>query len=99
MSPDRNPAVPDIPAAQEIIKGFAVSAWIGIGVPKGTSPEIVERLNKEINLSLADANLKKRYADVGAVPLLMSPAEAKKRVADDLVKWAKIVADAGLKKE
>jgi tripartite-type tricarboxylate transporter receptor subunit TctC len=99
MSADRNPAVPDVPAAQEIIKGLAVSAWIGIGVPKNTPREIVERLNKEINLSLADANLKKRYADVGAVPLLMSPAEAKKRVADDLVKWAKVVEQAGLKKE
>jgi len=99
MSPDRNPAVPDVPAAQEIIKGFAVSAWIGIGVPKGTPPEIVERLSRDINVSLADANLKKRYADVGAVPLLMSPAEAKARVDSDLIKWAKIVHEAGLKPE
>jgi tripartite-type tricarboxylate transporter receptor subunit TctC len=99
FSPQRNPAVPDIPAIQESIKGLEISAWTGIGVPKGTPAEIVERLNRDINASLADANLKKRYADVGAVPLLMSPAEAKTRVADDLVKWAKVVEQAGLKKE
>jgi tripartite-type tricarboxylate transporter receptor subunit TctC len=99
MSPGRNPAVPDVPSASETIKGLEVSAWTGIGVPRGTPGEIVERLNKEINAGLDSATVRNRYADVGAVPLLMSPAEAKKRVADDLVKWAQIVEQAGLKKE
>jgi tripartite-type tricarboxylate transporter receptor subunit TctC len=99
MSPGRNPAVPDVPSASETIKGLEVSAWTGIGVPRGTPAEIVERLNKEINAGLDSATVRNRYADVGAVPLLMSPAEAKKRVADDVVKWAQIVEQAGLKKE
>lgn len=99
MSPGRNPAVPDVPAANEAIKGLEVSAWTGIGVPKDTPAEIVERLNKEINASLDSAAVRGRYAEVGAVPLMMSPAEARKRVADDLVKWAQIVEQAGLKKE
>jgi tripartite-type tricarboxylate transporter receptor subunit TctC len=99
MSPGRNPAVPDVPSASETIKGLEVSAWTGIGVPRGTPAEIVDRLNKEINAGLDSATVRNRYADVGAVPLLMSPAEAKKRVADDLVKWAQIVEQAGLKKE
>jgi tripartite-type tricarboxylate transporter receptor subunit TctC len=99
MSPDRNPAVPDVPAARETFKDLSVSAWTGIGMPKGTPPEIVERLNKDINASLDSATVRARYAEVGAVPLLLSTAEAKQRVADDLVKWAKVVEQAGLKKE
>jgi tripartite-type tricarboxylate transporter receptor subunit TctC len=99
MSPGRNPAVPDIPTASETIKELAVSAWTGIGVPRGTPPEIVERLNKEINACLDNKEVRARYADVGAVPLLMSTADAKKRIADDLVKWAQVVEQAGLKKE
>ena len=95
----RSPAVPDVPTLGETIKGLEVDAWVGVGVPRGTPAEIVERLNRDINAGLTDANLKARYADVGAVPLILTPAEAKARVASDLQKWGKVVHDAGLKPE
>ena len=99
MSPGRNPAVPDVPAVQEAIPGLEISAWTGIGVPKGTPADIVGRLSRDINAGLGDANLKKRYADVGAVPLIITPAEAGARVTTDLEKWHKVVEQAGLKPE
>ena len=99
MSPGRNPAVPDVPAVQDAIPGLEISAWTGIGVPKGTPADIVGRLSRDINAGLGDANLKKRYADVGAVPLIITPAEASARVATDLEKWHKVVEQAGLKPE
>jgi tripartite-type tricarboxylate transporter receptor subunit TctC len=99
MSPERNPAVPDVAAIQETIKGLEISAWTGIGVPKGTPADIVGHLSRDINASLANANLKKRYADVGAVPLILSPAEAGARIANDLQKWHQVVQQAGLKPE
>jgi hypothetical protein len=68
-------------------------------VPRGTPPEIVERLNKDINAVLDSAEVRRRYADIAAMPLLMSPAQTKELVANDLVKWAKVVEQAGLKKE
>ena len=76
-----------------------MNAWVGIGVPKGTPPEIVERLNRDINASLSDAGLKARYADVGGVPLILTPAEASDRIANDTQKWGKVVEQAGLKPE
>jgi tripartite-type tricarboxylate transporter receptor subunit TctC len=91
--------VPDVPTLGETIPGLEVDAWVGIGVPAGTPADVVERLNRDINLSLADANLTKRYADVGAVPLKLSPAQAQARVAADLQKWRKVVEQAGLKPE
>ena len=67
LSQARTPALPDVPTMGETIPGFEVTAWDGIGAPQGTPPEIVERLNREINAGLADAALlKSRYADVGA---------------------------------
>ncbi len=71
LSPQRNPAVPDVPAMSEIIPGIEINAGTGIGVPAATPVEIVERLNRDINACLADASLKARYADVGAVPIIL----------------------------
>jgi tripartite-type tricarboxylate transporter receptor subunit TctC len=88
-----------VPTLSETIKGLEVDAWVGVGVPRGTPPEIVERLNRDINASLADAGLKKRYADVGAAPLLLSPAEARARIASDTEKWGNVVKRAGLHPE
>jgi tripartite-type tricarboxylate transporter receptor subunit TctC len=99
MSPQRNPAIPDVPAMNEIITGLEINAGTGIGVPARTPLEIVERLNRDINACLADASLKARYADVGAVPIILTPAEARARIASDIVKWGKIIEAAGLKPE
>jgi tripartite-type tricarboxylate transporter receptor subunit TctC len=99
MSPQRNPAIPDVPAMNEIITGLEINAGTGIGVPARTPPEIVERLNRDINACLSDASLKARYADVGAVPIILTPAEARARIASDIAKWGKIIEAAGLKPE
>jgi tripartite-type tricarboxylate transporter receptor subunit TctC len=99
MSPQRNPAVPGVPAISEIIPGLEFSAGTGIGVPAATPTEIIERLNRDINACLRDPGLKARYADVGAVPLIFTPAEARAKIASDIEKWRKIVQGAGLQPE
>ena len=99
FSPQRNPAVPDVPAAKESIPEIEIHAGLGIGVPAATPVEIIERLNRDINACLSDAGLKARYAEVGAVPIIMTPAEARSRIASDTQKWAKVIEAAGLKPE
>jgi tripartite-type tricarboxylate transporter receptor subunit TctC len=99
MSSQRNPAVPDVPTIGETIAGLEVNAGIGIGVPAATPVEIVQRLNRDINASLAEPSLKSRYADVGAVPLIYTPAEARAKIASDIVKWRKVIENAGIKPE
>jgi tripartite-type tricarboxylate transporter receptor subunit TctC len=99
MSAQRNPAIPDVPAIGETIPGLEIDAGTGIGVPAKTPPEIVERLNRDINASLSDPALKARYADVGAVPIILKPDEARARIARDIGKWRKVIEDAGLKPE
>jgi tripartite-type tricarboxylate transporter receptor subunit TctC len=99
MSPGRNPAIPNVPAISEIIPGLGINAGTGIGVPAKTPPEIVERLNRDINACLADPTLKSRYADVGAVPIILTPAAARAGIASDIEKWRKVIEQAGLKPE
>ena len=99
MSPQRNPAIPNVPAIGEIIPGLGINAGTGIGVPAKTPPEIVERLNRDINACLADPTLKSRYADVGAVPIILTPAQARAGIASDTEKWRKVIEQAGLKPE
>jgi tripartite-type tricarboxylate transporter receptor subunit TctC len=99
MSPQRNPAIPDVPAINETIPGLEFSAGTGIGVPVATPIEIIERLNREINACLSDPGLKARYADVGAVPMILTPAEARAKIASDTEKWRKVIENAGLKPE
>jgi tripartite-type tricarboxylate transporter receptor subunit TctC len=91
--------VPDVPTLGETIANLEVPSWVGVGVPSGTPAEIVERLNRDINASLADPRLKARYSDLGAVPLILSPAQAAERIAADLKKWGQVVERAGLKPE
>ena len=89
--------LPEIPPIAETVPGYAVSGWLGIGVPKGTPPEIVERLNREVNAALADATVKARMADLGSEPLPGSVADFAKLVAEETDKWASVVKFAGLK--
>ena len=99
MSPLRNPAIPEVPAMKEIIAGIEINAGTGIGVPAKTPPDIVDRLNRDINASLSEPTVKARYADVGAVPIIMTPDEVRSRIASDIQKWARIIEAAGLKPE
>ena len=95
----RTAALPNVPTIGETIPGFEVSTWSGVGVPRGTPTEIVERLNREINAGLTDPGIASRLAEVGAVPLLFTPAELAARIARDVEKWAKLVQLAGMKPE
>ena len=72
-------------------------AWTGIGAPKDTPAEIVDKLNKEINAALADPKMKARLADLGGTPLLGSPADFGKLIAEETEKWGKVVKFSGAK--
>jgi tripartite-type tricarboxylate transporter receptor subunit TctC len=98
-SATRSAALPDIPTMAESVPGYDASGWYGIGAPKNTPPEIVDRLNKEINTALADPKMKARLADLGAVPMSMTPAEFGKFIASETDKWGKVIRDANIKPE
>ena len=89
--------LPDIPPIGDVVPGYAVTGWLGVGVPKGTPPEIIERLNREVNAALADPAVRARMAELGSEPLPGSPGEFAKLVADETEKWSKVVKFAGLK--
>jgi tripartite-type tricarboxylate transporter receptor subunit TctC len=93
----RSDALPDIPTVGEFLPGYEASWWYGVGVPKNTPAEIVDKLNEAINAGLADATIKARLADLGGVPMPMSPAEFGKFIADETEKWAKVVKFSGAK--
>jgi tripartite-type tricarboxylate transporter receptor subunit TctC len=93
-------ALPDIPTVGEFVTGYEASGWQGIGAPKNTPREIIEKLNKEINAGLADAKMKVRFAELGEyTPFASSPAELTKFIADDTEKWAKVIRAANVKAE
>jgi tripartite-type tricarboxylate transporter receptor subunit TctC len=93
----RSELLPDIPTMGEFVPGYEASGWFGVGAPKATPAEIVEKLNKEINAGLADPKIKARLADLGGAVLALSPAGFEKLIADETEKWAKVVKFAGIK--
>ena len=95
----RSEALPDVPTVGDFVPGFEASALQGIGAPKDTPAETVEKLNKEINAGLADPKLKARFADLGATVFVVSPADFGKFVADETEKWAEVIKFAGAKAE
>ena len=95
----RSPTLPDIPTVGDFVPGYEASSWHGVGVPKDTPAEIVEKLNREINAVLTDPKLKARLADLGGVPMPMTPPEFGKFIADETEKWAKVIKFAGIKPE
>jgi tripartite-type tricarboxylate transporter receptor subunit TctC len=93
----RSKQLPDVPTLQEEgLKGFESYAWFGLLAPKGTPPAIVELLNKEALASMADADLHQRMLKIGAEPSPTSPAEFKALISAEVVKWRKIIHDAGV---
>jgi tripartite-type tricarboxylate transporter receptor subunit TctC len=96
-SATRSEALPDVPTVSEFVPGYEASIWFGIGAPKNTPAEIVDKLNKEINAGLADPNIKARLVDLGGVALPGSPAEFGKLIADETEKWAKVIRAANIK--
>jgi tripartite-type tricarboxylate transporter receptor subunit TctC len=95
----RAEALPDIPTVSDFVPGYEVSAWYGIGAPRNTPAEIVDKLNKEINASLADPKLKARLADLGSSAFVVSSADFGKFIADETEKWAKVIKFANIKAE
>src|SRR5947207_3098775 len=95
----RSEALPDVPSVAETVPGYEASAFYGMGVAKGTPPEIIDKLNKEINAALADPNVKARLADLGGMLIAGSPADFGKLVAAETEKWAKVIKDGGVSLE
>jgi tripartite-type tricarboxylate transporter receptor subunit TctC len=94
---ERSEVLPDIPAIREYVPGYEASPWWGVGAPKNTPAEIVDRLNKEINAALSDSRLKARLAELGASTFTESPEDFGKHLADETEKWAKVAKFAGVK--
>jgi tripartite-type tricarboxylate transporter receptor subunit TctC len=95
----RSEALPDIPTVGEFLPGYEASNWYGVGISKNTPAEIIDKLNKEINAGLADPKMKARLADFGGTPLVGSPADFGKLIADDTEKWGKVIRAANIKPE
>ncbi len=93
----RSEALPEVPTVSEFVPGYEASGWFGTAAPKSTSSEIVDKLNKQINEGLADPKMKARLADLGGVPMPMTPAEFGKFIVDETEKWGKVIRTANIK--
>jgi tripartite-type tricarboxylate transporter receptor subunit TctC len=98
-SDKRSDVLPDLPTVADFVPGYESSAWYGLGAPKGTPADIIERLNRETNAILADAKAKARFAELGASLLPGSVADFGKLLADETEKWGKVVKFSGAKAE
>jgi tripartite-type tricarboxylate transporter receptor subunit TctC len=96
-SMERSEVLPDLPTVNQFVPGYEASAWYGLGAPKGTPTDIVEKLNREVNAILATAQAKARFTELGASLLPGSAADFGKLVADETEKWGKVVKFAGVK--
>jgi tripartite-type tricarboxylate transporter receptor subunit TctC len=95
----RSSQLPDVPALGETVPGYEASALFGMGAPKKTPPEIVEKLNHEINAVLAEPEMKKRLVELGGDPLISTPEAFGAMMAAETEKWEKVVKFAGIKVE
>jgi tripartite-type tricarboxylate transporter receptor subunit TctC len=93
----RSPELPDVPSLSETVPGYEASALFGMGAPKKTPPEIIEKLNQEINAVLAEPEMKKRLTELGGEPLISTPEAFGAMIAAETEKWGKVVTSAGLK--
>ncbi len=95
----RNSQLPDVPAIGEVVKGYEASAWFGMGAPKGTPPDVINRLNKEMNVALADPKTKAELAKLGGDTIAGTPAAFDALNQMEIAKWAKVVKASGAKVE
>jgi tripartite-type tricarboxylate transporter receptor subunit TctC len=93
----RQEALPDIPTVGEFVPGYEASAWQGIGAPKNTSAEIIDKLNKEINAGLADPKIKAQLVNLGGTVLALSPSDFGKLIAEETERWGKVIRAANIK--
>jgi tripartite-type tricarboxylate transporter receptor subunit TctC len=95
-SAKRSAALPDVPPIGDFVPGYDASGWFGLGAPKNTPQPIIDMLSKEIGQALKDPTMQARFAELGAEPMPMGPAEFGKLVADDTAKWAKVIKSANI---
>jgi tripartite-type tricarboxylate transporter receptor subunit TctC len=95
----RTPVLPEVPTVSDVLPGYEASAVYGVGAPRNTSAEIIDKLNKEINAGLADQGMKARLADLGGTPLAGSPGEFAAVISAETEKWAKVIRFANIKPE
>jgi tripartite-type tricarboxylate transporter receptor subunit TctC len=95
----RSDALPGIPTVAEFVPGYVADVWHGVGAPKNTPTDVVDRLNKEIGAALADPAMKAKFANLGAEPMPMAPGEFGQFVVAEIDKWAKVVRFAGVTME
>ena len=91
----RSQMLPELPTVSEFVPGYEVSSWFGIGAPRNTSPNIIEKLNAEVGIALADSGLQSRIAELSSTPLPLSPQELAALVATETEKWAKVIKFSG----
>jgi tripartite-type tricarboxylate transporter receptor subunit TctC len=94
---ERSEFLPGVPTVGEFLPGFEASNWFGVAAPRNTPPEIIDKLNKEINVALAEPDIKARLADLGAAPLAGSPADFGRFIAAEAEKWSKVIRAANIK--
>jgi tripartite-type tricarboxylate transporter receptor subunit TctC len=95
----RSDSLPDVPTVGETVPGYEASAFFGMSAPKGTPPEIIEKLNREINAALADPGIKSRLADLGGMAIPGSPAYFGELIAEETAKWEKVIKTGGVQLE
>src|SRR5262249_8230056 len=91
--------LPDLPTVVDFLPGYEASAWFGVGAPKNTPSEIIDKLNRGINAGLADPEIKARLTDLGGDVLALSPANFGRFIGDETEKWRKVIRGANIKAE
>ena len=94
-SAEREPSMPELPTVGETVPGYEATAWFGIGMPKGTPREIIDKVNAEVNRALADSAMRARLAELGGKPIAGTPEDFGKVIAAETAKWAKVVISSG----
>jgi tripartite-type tricarboxylate transporter receptor subunit TctC len=98
-SEGREPSLPGVPTVGETVPGYEATAWFGIGMPKGTPREIIDKINAEVNRALADPKMRERLAELGGKPIGGTPEDFGKVIAAETAKWEKVVISSGAKVE
>ncbi|HEX7558919.1 MAG TPA: tripartite tricarboxylate transporter substrate binding protein, partial [Usitatibacter sp.] len=98
-SAQREPSMPDVPTIGETVPGYEATAWFGVGMPKGTPREIIDKVNAEVNRALADPKMRERLAELGGLPMPGTPEDFGKVIRDETAKWEKVVNSSGAKVE